>query len=376
MNQKSLIVVLLCLSNVAITFNIGAVAAAIPLISADLQLSDVEVSKLVSFYMIPYGIGALLYAPLTRFFTYRLIMMIAMSLFALFSWMTAAAVDLNHMLLAQIGAGITAAGATPLSLMIIGDFFEKDVRGRIVGLYFGASFIASLAGMICMGYLPWRLLFFVPSVIAALTVVMIALLKINVLDRVHQAHINYLRILFQKNLIKIFTFIFLMSFLYHGLHKWYGVYLSRVYHLPKETTSLFLIIAAACGLIGQNVGGFLTDKKGRMYSCFIGGLLLACGAMALWGFYRKEFLPFILGMTSIGWTINHNSVSTILTDIDHHHRPIVASLNSAVRFFSGGIGFAVAGMFIEKNFGFTFFVIGFLFLLLTLTQKKFFEFKS
>lgn len=376
MNQNLLIIFLICLGNIAISFNVGAVAAAIPLISLDLQLADIETAKLIPFYMIPYGIGALVYAPLTRFITYRLIMMAAMALYAIFSLMTALAFDLDNMLLAQIGAGIAAACSTPLSLMIIGDLFDKDVRGRLVGIYFGTSFVSSMVGMIFMGIFPWRLLFFIPCVIAMLTTLLMGLLNIETLDRVHQGHINYLRVFVQKDLVKVFLFIFLMSFLYHGLHKWYGVYLSRVYHLPKETISVFLIIAACCGLIGQNIGGFLTDKKGRVYSCFFGGLLLALGAMSLWGFYLKEFLPVILGIIAIGWTINHNAVSTILTDKEDYNRPMIASLNSAVRFFSGGLGFTAAGFFVDRNFGLTFFVIGFLFLMLTLNQKKFFGLKS
>jgi MFS family permease len=79
--NKKLIIFLMCLGNVAVSFNTGAVAAAIPLISADLHLSDIAVSRIVSFYMIPYGLGALLYAPLTRYISYRFVLMVAMILF-------------------------------------------------------------------------------------------------------------------------------------------------------------------------------------------------------------------------------------------------------------------------------------------------------
>lgn len=369
---KKLIVFLICLGNIAISFNVGAVAAAIPLISADLNQTDASTAQLISFYMIPYGVGALLYAPITRFINYRLILMATMALYAVFSLFTAFSADLDNMLLAQIGAGIAAACSTPVSLMIIGDLFEKNIRGRLVGLFFGTSFVASMLGMVCMGLLPWRLLFFIPSFLAGLTVILLGLLKVDELNRVHKAHINYLRVFSQKHLIKVFVFIFLMSFLYHGLHKWYGVYLTRVYHLPKETISLFLIITACCGLFGQNLGGFLTDKKGRLFSSFVGGILLALGAMSLLGIYWKIIVVLILGMISIGWTVNHNSVSTILTDMEDHNRPMIASLNSSVRFVSGGLGFTTAGFFVNKSFGAAFFVIGFLFLLLTLSQKRFF----
>jgi MFS family permease len=133
MDNKKLVIALLCLGNIAITFNIGAVAAAIPLISADLGLSDISVSRIVPFYMIPYGLGALLYAPLTRYFNYRTILIAAMLVYALMSWISGYSGMLEHILWAQVGAGIAAAGSTPRSLMIIGEFFEKNVRGRMVG---------------------------------------------------------------------------------------------------------------------------------------------------------------------------------------------------------------------------------------------------
>ena len=61
------IIFLTCLGNIAISFNTGAVAAAIPLIAADFHTTDFVVARIVPYYMIPYGLGALLYAPLTRF---------------------------------------------------------------------------------------------------------------------------------------------------------------------------------------------------------------------------------------------------------------------------------------------------------------------
>jgi ACS family glucarate transporter-like MFS transporter len=369
--NKKMIIFLMCLGNVAVSFNTGAVAAAIPIMSEDLHLNEIAVSRIVSFYMIPYGLGALLYAPLTRYISYRVVLMTAMILFGIFSLLTAQASDLTHMLVAQIGAGVMAASSTPLSLMVIGDLFEKDLRGRLVGLYFGVSFVASIIGMLFMGFVSWRLLFIIPAILAGLTALFLFILKGSELDFRHKAHINYLRIMAHVPIIKVFVFIFMMSFLYHGLIKWYGVYLSKDYFLGKSSISLFLILAACCGMIGQNFGGYMTDKKGRIFSSFIGGLILASGAAALLLHYPIFLVPFILGIISLGWTMNHNAVSTILTDMDDKHRPLVASLNSSVRFFSGGLGFLATGLFVKSGFSLLFFVIGILFLLLTVSQRYF-----
>ncbi|OGX28053.1 MAG: hypothetical protein A3D10_06310 [Omnitrophica WOR_2 bacterium RIFCSPHIGHO2_02_FULL_48_11] len=375
-DSKKIIIFLICLGNIAISFNTGAVAAAIPLISEDLGVPDFSVAKLVPFYMLPYGCGALLYAFFTKYVSYRRVLSSAMFCYAFFSLLTGLSSQLPYMLLAQIGAGVAAASSTPLSLMIIGELFEKDVRGRLVGTYFGCSFFASLVGMFFMGVVHWRWLFFIPAGLALVTSVSFYCLKTDVLRRVHAASVNYFKIFFERPVRRVFIFIFLMSFLYHAVHKWYGLYLHQEYGLEKGGISLFLIMAAMCGLAGQNIGGYLSDKKGRMLTCFIGGIILALGTMSLWGHYPVYIVPVILGSIAMGWTINHNSVSTILTDFPDEYRPMIASLNSSVRFASGGLGFLLSTAFVEKSFGLTFLGIGVLFLGLSLTQQYFITIKK
>jgi predicted MFS family arabinose efflux permease len=364
-----------CLGNISISFNTGAVAAAIPLISQDLDVAAFLVAKIVPFYMIPYGLGALLYAPLTRFFSYRLILASAMALYGVAAFISGASESFSKILLAQILAGVAAASSTPLSLMIIGDFFEKNIRGRLVGIYFGSSFLASVVGMIFMGTVDWRFLFFIPAGLGFVTAFLLFVFPIELLNRKHTASINYFKVLSHSGLSRIFIFIFLMSALYHAVHKWYGLYLHQVYGLDKEMISLFLIVAAVFGLSGQNIGGYLSDKKGRAVTCFVGGSILAVGTIGLFFHYPLALVPLVLGVISIGWTISHNSISTILTDCADGFRPMVASLNSSVRFVSGGLGFLLSAFFVQKSFETAFLLIGVLFLILTFSQKFFIESK-
>ena len=369
-SDKKLIFVLLCLGNITISVNTGAVAAAIPLIGQDLHQPDFVVSKIVVFYMIPYGLGALLYAPLTRILSYRLILVIASLSYAFFSLLSGLSHSLDTILWAQIGAGIAAASSTPLSLMIIGELFDKDMRGRLVGGYFGSSFLAATMGMIFMGLVDWHWLFFIPMILALMTASGLVGLRLDLLDRVHDSSVNYFKALGRPEIRNVFIFIFVMSALYHAVHKWYGTYMVHEYGLDKKTISMFLIIAALCGLSGQQIGGYLSDKKGRLVACFVGIFILAFGTMLLAGHYYLFAIPIILGLISMGWTINHNSVSTILTDFPDDDRPIMASLNSAVRFISGGLGFSLSRVFVEKSFPLTFLGIGILFFLVSLIIKR------
>ncbi len=372
MTSTKFIIFLICLGNVAISFNIGAVAAAIPQISAALGVSEFAAARLVPFYMIPYGLGALLYAPLTRFLTYRKCLMLAMAVYAAASLMSGFSRSLEQMLWAQAVSGIAAASSTPLSLMIIGDFFDKDIRGRLVGTYFGCSFFATMVGMFFMGAVDWRWLFVIPAVIAVVNVLSLWGMKVPQLESRHEQSINYWKALGKGHIRPVFLFIFAMSFLYHAVHKWYGIYLNQEYGLGKQAVSFILILVAVCGLAGQQVGGYISDKKGRLTACYAGLGGLACGVALLVGHYPLVVLTAVLGLIGISWTMSHNSVSTILTDFPDEDRPVIASLNSAVRFVSGGIGFSLSKYFVEKSFGLTFLGIGVLFFVMLFVVKSVF----
>lgn len=368
-SDKKIVFALLCLGNITISFNTGAVAAAIPMISQDLGVADFVAANVVPAYMIPYGLGALLYAHLSRVVSYRRILVSAMMVYAVMSLICGMSHSLQIILGSQIFAGIAAACSTPLSLMIIGEFFEKEVRGRLVGIYFGSSFFSSLVGMIVMGLIEWRWLFLIPAVIGVLTAISLGLKAAAMLSRRHVEVVDYTRLFSNVSIRNIFFFIFVMSFLYHAVQKWYGVYLHREYGMESSAISAFLVFAAASGLMGQQIGGYLSDKKGRVFACTIGMILLATGVLLLWGKYHPFVLALVLGMIAIGWTVSHNSISTILTDFPGEDRPMISSLNSSVRFLSGGLGFSLSKVFVERSFSQTFLVIGIMMFVMTWSIK-------
>ena len=369
-NEKRIIYILICLGCITISFNVAAITAAIPVISLDLNLPAFLVSRIIPYYMIPYGVGALIYAPLTKRISYRTVLASTMALFAVSCFACATIHDLNSFLFARIAMGITGASAIPLGLMLIGELFEKNVRGRLVGLFFGCSFFASLAGIVLSGIANWRWLFYVPAAMAIITAACFWFLHSELLKKVNSVSVSYLKAFGNVKIRNVFVFIFVISFFYHGVHKWFGVYLDRVYGMDKLTISLFFLFSALGGLAGQLFGGYLSDKKGRILSCYIGIIGLSAAMMAMAGHYSLVALAVIMASISVFWTIGHNGVSTTLTDFPDKDRSVIASLNSSVRFISGGIGFFVSSLFVEKSFELTFLGIGICTLLLTFFIKN------
>jgi predicted MFS family arabinose efflux permease len=360
----------LCLNCFTISFNVAAIEAAIPSIAADLNLQAFVVAKVIPAYLIPYGLGALIYAPLARYVNFRMLLVYSMAIFAASNFLCAQARDISFFFLPRLLTGIAGAGAIPLGLILIGKMFRKEIRGRLVGLFFGCSFAASVVGVFLSGVTNWRYLFYVPSLLGVLAAFLALMIDAPDLDTKEKNSINYLNIIYNKKIRNIFIFIFIISSLYYGVHKWFGVYLSRDYGLNQFTISMFFVLLAVVGFCGQVFGGYISDKKGRFLSCLIGIVILGLSSALLIGKYPLGILAFVLSGIAIGWSVGHNGASTVLTDFPEENRAEVASLNSAVRFLAGGIGFLLSAPFVEKNFGMTFFCIGILVLCLTLFIKK------
>lgn len=358
MGSKKTVFLLLCLANIAISFNFAALAAVIPTISQDLRLTDFMVSQILPFYMIPYGIGALFYAPLARRVTYKWILIGCLIIYALSNLVCVQKISIQMFLGARILMGLAAASIIPLTLILIGSLFPRNIRGRMVGLFFSTSFIASVLGIALSGLCSWHWLFVIPGILGLVAALALFLCRCPDLDEKAAVAIDYSKMLTNVRLRNIMLFIFSISFLFHGVHKWLGVYLSRVYGLEQFQISFFFILIALFGALGQNLGGYLTDKKGRLITTRWGILILSVATMLLVLRVPLVFLGVILGLFSIGWTIGHNGISTVLTDFPDQDRLEIAGFNSAVRFVSGGMGFFVGGPFIERNFGFTFLGVG------------------
>jgi predicted MFS family arabinose efflux permease len=81
-------------------------------------------------------------------------------------------------------------------------------------------------------------------------------------------------------------------------------------------------------------------------------------------------LALLMVIWGLGWTFNHAGLSTMLTDLPKEFLNEAASLNSAVRFISGGLGAALGGILMQRSFNLGFIVFGAGFLILTFFSHK------
>ncbi len=128
---------------------------------------------------------------------------------------------------------------------------------------------------------------------------------------------------------------------------------------------MILAMTLIASAFGQMLGGYLSDKKGRLRTCYLGVIGLGVSVLLLFWQYPLVILNIILLLISVFWTIGHNATSTILTDFSSEHRAVLASMNSSVRFVSAGLGFSLSHVFVQQSFKLTFLMIGILIVLLS-----------
>ena len=128
--------------------------------------------------------------------------------------------------------------------------------------------------------------------------------------------------------------------------------------------------AELSGIFGEVLGGRLSDKLGRVKTVNLGIIFMVVCAFLLSLHSWLLFLAGILIIWGLGWTINHAGITTMLTDFPPEFLHEGASLNSGVRFFSGGLGAALGGILTQRSFSLNFIFFGLCLVILMLFTRK------
>ncbi len=320
--------------------------------------------------MLPYGVFALMYGPLSRLFDNKHIASVSLFLFSVFSFLSGCAATYQQLFIFRFLVGIFAAATTPLVLIHLADHVGPGERGKYVGLFFSITFIADLSGIFLSGLIPWRAMFFIPSVLGLAT----AALTLKYFSSHHRekglVSSRYLEALKRPEIFRAFSYIFVISLLYHGVRQWLGVYFVQAFGLKQLLVSITLTISSLAGIFGEAFGGHLSDRVGRV-AVLKSGVFMMVVSLALLILARAYiFLPVAMLLWGLGWTMNHAGLSAYLTDMDKRFIREISSLNSSVRFIAGGLGVFLGGFILQKSFLLGFVIYGLCFLVLFLSSQK------
>ncbi len=361
---------ILCLEGATLSFNVAAASALIPSVSKEFGVTQLIGGKLVWLYMLPYGIAALFYGPLVRVFNAKKVELIFFFLFCLANLLAGLSRTIGVFFAARFLMGIFGASVIPLMLILIANYAMPKNRGRLVGIFFSSTFVASLLGVSLSGILPWRWIFIIPAIFGFILWIHMYIYLEDFKTDKQDLPVNYPAVFTDKKVFLIFTYIFFISLFYHGVQQWLSVYFSNRYNYNQFIVSMLITSASLSGVFGEALGGWFSDSLGRVKTINIGILLMILGIFTLMFHLPFAGLVLLMLVWGFGWTLNHAGLSTLLTDLPKQYLNESASLNSSVRFVSGGIGVVLGGALIGKGFNLSFIVFGCGLLTLLLSANK------
>ncbi|MFA5319646.1 MAG: MFS transporter [Candidatus Omnitrophota bacterium] len=355
--MRSGLFVLLCAGGAVLSFNVAAAAALIPSIASEFTLSQFTAGKIIWLYMLPYGISALFYGPLIRSYGPKKIESACLFIFSLANLIAALCQSFDQLCMARLLAGISGASITPLAIIMVSRRAPREERGKYIGLFFSSTFVSSLAGLFLSGILPWRSIFLIPAIAGFALLAPVCLYLPEGSPGRERFRMGYFIVLKYKRVSGICVYIAVISFLYHGVQQWLGVYFSSALHLRQLEISFLMTLTGLSGIPGEALGGRFSDHAGRRSAANSGVLLMTAGLFILALYPGTVLLSVSMLIWGFGWAFNHAGVSTLLADLPPSVLNEAAGLNSSLRFLSGGAGVLAGDLLLRRSFiaGFLFF---------------------
>ncbi len=147
-----------------IFFQAYMVAPLIPRLASVFGESVEKIGFIIPAYLIPYGVATLFFGALSDRIGRQRIIFGSLVAFILLTFATGFVNSTAQMTIIRLLTGLGASGVVPLALILIGDLFPYQERGRPLGWLFGAMAggmaVGSTAGVMLEQFVSWRGLFF------------------------------------------------------------------------------------------------------------------------------------------------------------------------------------------------------------------------
>ncbi|UCG34778.1 MAG: MFS transporter [Candidatus Omnitrophota bacterium] len=334
-----------------VSFGVAAMAALIPSIAAHFGAEQVYAARLIWLYMLPYGVFALFWSPLTRLMQVKKIIIFTTLGFCFSSLLFSLSKTIHQAFVFRFLMGCFGCSFVPLMLITVGKTVPTANKGKYIGTLFSLSYVSTCLSVFLSGFISWRIIYLMPAVLSFLIFILI-LRHLEDFDfRSETFRISYLETFKDKQAVTFFVAIIAGSFLYHSVQQWLGVYLNKTYVLSQLVISLIFTTATVSSAIFEFAGGFFSSHFGGIKVTRVGFIMMSIFASSL--FFLRQYQLFFLFIVlwGSGWALTHVGLSSYLTHFPDRALRDASSLNSALRFVAGGIG-AFFGGFLISRIGF------------------------
>src|SRR5438067_564951 len=341
-------------------------AAALPLLRTEWNASSAALGWVVSAYMLGYAAAVLIVLPLTDRVRPSRVIAIGALITALANLAFAlAAQDVITGSLLRMIAGFGLAGVYMPGVRLVAQSSDPARRGTAVGLYVAAFYLGGslsfLATGLLLGPAGWRGAATILGAVA-LAAVPIAMISSRGIPQStgERAHLD-LRVLRNAPLVRTIVAYVGHSWELFILRAWLAAFLAAAFALrglsptdASATASQWAALLLALGVPGVFVGGWLSDRVGRLRAALL--YALGSGAISV-GFGTLLFAPWpaivaIGGMYGALVAADSAVYSTAVTELAPAARIGSAQALQAVAGFGiGSLGPVAAGVTLDLGLG-------------------------
>lgn len=337
--------------------------ALLPRLTGEFNVSLGEISNVITFFSIAYGISQLFFGPLGDRFGKYLVIAWACLACAVTAALCGLAPGYSWLLLARLLAGATAAAIIPLSMAWIGDVVPYEQRQPVLARFLLGQILGLSSGVWVGGYaadhFSWRIPFFSVALIFVIT--SLTLFSVNrqlpaYARQTHKAEGSALRRMISEFgqvlarpwarvvLLTVFlegSFVFAaFAFMASHLHHVHGMSLSKAGTLVMLYGFGGMLFALASRLMVNRMGETGLSRWGGtlMAASF---LMIALAPVWWWA------IPacFIAGL---GFYMLHNTLQINATQMAPERRGAAVAAFASCFYMGQSVGVGIAGMLVER----------------------------
>ncbi|MBV9481081.1 MAG: MFS transporter [Acidobacteria bacterium] len=322
-----------------------------PLIQSEFHVSDAQIGRLTSVFLIFYTLAAPVMGPLADRYSRRLIIALGAFAWSAVTLLTAVTYTYQALLIRHTLVGIGEASFVTISPTFVADLFPESKRGRVLGVFYLAIPVGFALGYLIGGYfgtrLGWRAPFYVaavPGFVLGAVMLVMPEPERGQFDSIGETDERgkVLGLAHNPAFLTATLGMAMMTFAQGGLLVWMPTFLSRMRgYTLGQANNLFGLIIAADGTVAALAGGWLGDRllgrtKGAYY--LVSAVSMACGlpVMVVALFHRgPAMLP---GIVLAAFLLLLNTAplnAAIINSVGAHIRATAIAVNLFVIHFLG-----------------------------------------
>ena len=322
-----------------------------PLIQSEFHVSDAQIGRLTTVFLVFYTLAAPFMGPLADRYSRRLIISLGAFAWSGATLLTAVTHSYDALLIRHTLVGVGEASFVTISPTVVADLFPESVRGRVLGFFYLAIPVGFALGYPIGGYFGTHYGWRVPFLLAGFPGFVLGALVLLLPDP-PRGQFDSLKETPERRSVSglvrnpaFLTATFgmaMMTFAQGGLLVWMPTFLSRMrgYTLLRAN-NLFGVILAIDGTIASLAGGWLGDRllrrtRSAYYLVSAASMGLGIPVMMIALFNRGPAM--VPGIAVAGFLLLLNTAplnAAVINSVGAHIRATAIAVNLFVIHFLG-----------------------------------------